>query len=494
MTKEVRQKIHFQDITDRLDEFEKNNLDWLIQQELLGWNLWSIIKKPLFYSFKHTHYRLKRSERKKTKALPALFRFIGSFFKVFYYALTLRKKDAVIATDVNRTENDDGVLVDKFFGSLFKEQVIKKAVYFEHNSSKDPAGIPCHINTISFGFISGILWRYYAQKKTFREKAAVFSERFNGSFSEQNPTLTIDSKKILELVSYFYAEFALYKFLWKLLKPQRVFIADGIPRGVTAASRFYKIPVYEFQHGFISEKKADYIIAGDFKACKNNMVVPDFILVFGQYFKDLLLKSGFWTEKEVKVIGSYPLDKARKMVAFQMPEKEVIHVLWATQPTTFADAKRLLEDLVMKNTQGMIFYFKMHPLEPVIQQEWYNNLANKYPDNFRSTPLNCNFFEALKEKHLLISFHSTVLLEAIALGYPVISITTEKFINGINDLVTTDVTNAIRPVKDAEEIIKVIRKFGSSFSYVNQWTKDYKEQGGYFFAEEYQRNIQHLLL
>jgi hypothetical protein len=489
--KGLKRKIHFQDITNQIERFEGENMDWLVLEELMGLNLWFIIKKPLFYSFKHTHYRLKRSERKRIKPLPALFRSMGSFAKVFYYALTIRKGDAVIATDINRTENDGGVLVDKFFGPLFKEGIIRKAVYFEHNSSKDPAGIRRHINTAGFNIISGVLWRYYSKKKIFKEKAVLFSERFNSSVPDKNPALMIDSKKVLELITYFYAELVLYKFLWRLLKPKRVFIADGIPRGVMAASRFCNIPVHEFQHGFVSEKKADYIIAGDFKACKNKMVVPNFILVFGQYFKDLLLKPGFWTENEVKVIGSYPLDKARTSCTFQMPEQgEKTYVLWATQPTTFADARKVLEGLLLQKIQDTIFHFKMHPLEPTAQKDWYMDLIDKYPHSFKLIPSNYNFFEALKGKHLLISFHSTVLLEAIALGYPVMSVTTEKFRKGINDLVTTDVSDAIRPVKDAEEIMEVIRKFRSSPSYANQWTERCKAQGNYFFAEDYQQHLQ----
>jgi hypothetical protein len=492
------QRAESQDFADGLEAFESENLDWLLNADLDGWNLWHTLKKPLYY-------RLKNAKRPKKAADGAqgngsshwrywLREAPKYFLDVLRCGLQARGRAVIISDSVNKRGGEDGRYIDIFLDALVTTGAVKEYVYVESSSQFRfcrPSAVEMDINRDGQNLVVAVLRRLNSLRPSVKNAAAALSERLRSFFGDGQ--VPLNERELTQLLCNFVGQRQWYSLLWKLLRPSRIFIVDGIPDGLMAAARKRTIPVYEFQHGHVVRNKPDYIVRGEFGRCKDKIARPDYIFVFGDYFRDLLLRDGFWSQDEVVSLGSYLVDRARESSQFRPPAPgQSLNVLWATQPSAYTPMQTFLSELETHDLTGIRVTIRAHPMEPEANVAWYRDLASRHPERFVMDDSR-DIFAALKGKHLLVSLHSTTLIEALALGYPVVTLGLGRYVRGINDLLEVDVSDVIRPVAGPGELALLLEKLRTDGAALQDWARHSATRGAYFFAEHYLQNVDRLL-
>lgn len=194
------------------------------------------------------------------------------FFKLFILLIIKRGGDAIITATGNKLANDaEGNFEDPFVDPLIQSGVIKKFLYIEYSSDlvkERKTKIKAHIRPVSRNIIVILMNRLYARKPEVQEKADFWTKKLNKYFKDNKSSIELTNDEVKSTFSSFFSRYKWYFFLWKILKPERLFCVDMIPDGALAAARSLNIKIYEFQHGFISHTKPDYIIDASFSACK----------------------------------------------------------------------------------------------------------------------------------------------------------------------------------------------------------------------------------
>jgi hypothetical protein len=224
---------------------------------------------------------------------------------------------------------------------------------------------------------------------------------------------------ILSALHVYYTGFRSY---YRILKNQEVknlfFIAHYHNEGLIAACEKLGIEAIEVQHGLIAESDIYYVYDEQFKEAVKDAFFPHHILVYGTYWKEILLRGCEFSPEKIIVAGDY-LSTAKPQHK-QAYNKQNI-VLIGAQKNMEIDylpyLKHLKENFDFGEWKVVI---KLHPLETELKQ--YQELEG---GAFEIAPPNARLDELLEECKIQISIYSTTLYDAI--GYEVINLSLQDF-------------------------------------------------------------------
>ncbi len=227
------------------------------------------------------------------------------------------------------------------------------------------------------------------------------------------------------------------KSLIKHENPKKILIQTeytSFGRSVTTAGKIYDKEVIAVQHGMISEDHKGYIYEPhDINYIKNPYSpycpIPDKIAVYGDYFKDILIKKSAFKPDSIVPIGQprydrffyirdkYDWDNEKKKLGVESNEKVV---LWTTQ--TFAipiEENRQNINAVynaIKSLENVKLIIKLHPNE--------DQNAPLYKENKTIKPIiigkDGDTYKLIYICDLMITKTSTTGIEAILINKPLI--------------------------------------------------------------------------
>jgi len=240
--------------------------------------------------------------------------------------------------------------------------------------------------------------------------------------------------------------------------------------GLLLALKRNKIQSYEIQHGLISEKDIFYVFPKEISAIRDKALFPDKILVYGEYWKNTLLKGSEFTKENITLVGD--LRKKSASIASQEEEKEIKdfsknHKIILVSSQTFmhefyADYTLKLSDLLRSKHTGWKIILKLHPNE---KEENYSSLRN-IPNVLISKS---NILYLFKLAAIHISVYSTTLYDA--LGYDLVnfSLINEGFKDYSLDIVKDKIAYALEqqedPIEKSKEFLHIPSPIQPSFVY-----------------------------
>lgn len=183
--------------------------------------------------------------------------------------------------------------------------------------------------------------------------------------------------------------------------------------GLIAAAKLHGVRVCEFQHGLISRKDLYYVYPPMVRSIAARCMFADRIVVFGEYWKHMLLEGSEFTSEQIFVAGDYSL-RETGMMRYKSAAKENA-ILIGTQKSSAAlyveYIQKLLPVLDHHHPDWKI-WVKLHPLER--QPEAYEPLM-KHP---RCTIFqqNAELMDLLCRCRIQVSIYSTTLYDALGLG------------------------------------------------------------------------------
>lgn len=256
---------------------------------------------------------------------------------------------------------------------------------------------------LDFFPILGIL--FLGIKLFYFKEIKQFAENLNLKY----PNLGFSKSEISNAVSITYSQYLFNLFILRLLKPKSIImICHYAYHGLICASKKEKIKTIELMHGLILNGHKHYCI-NDFKESFRSafdFMLPDFIYVYGQYWKDILISSKEFAKSKIEIIGYYlrqPHDS--KLITKKSTEKTRILI---TSQTTIQkemiDYIHFLKKNLDPNRWEVII--KPHPKED------HTKYFKLLEENFISINMN-DIYSLLQNSNIHISGYSTVLYEAV---------------------------------------------------------------------------------
>lgn len=256
---------------------------------------------------------------------------------------------------------------------------------------------------------------------------------FNQLFTEVNDITkrlrkskhyTQDEKEhILSCFHIFISSYIRYLSIFKERGIKKLFfIRHYHNEGIIAAAEDCGIEAIELQHGLINKHDLYYVYDQELKSKLNNAFFPDRILLFGQYWKDVLSQGTEWNSSQLIIAGDYLSSKAKEHRYLQ---KENI-ILVASQKTLHDLFIPRIEEL-KKSIEAFPEWriiLKLHPFEKETQK--YSALSD---EKLEIAPLHSNISDYLEIAKIQISIYSTTFFDAI--GSDVLNFAwTGEFIGG----------------------------------------------------------------
>lgn len=204
----------------------------------------------------------------------------------------------------------------------------------------------------------------------------------------------------------FIVRFRLWILLLKMLKPKRVavFVWYG-KEPLIAACKQLGIEVLDLQHGIIYEEHPIYNILDGKNVIGSDFLLPDKCLVYGEYWRQHLLKSG-WDTGKVRVVG-YFLDV---IPAFDKAD-DVPYLLYTSQPHTNQAILRHVRSIEHEiKCRGWKILIAVHPSE---KSSAYDEVLSEYVKIS-----NLDAYDSIRNCVAHVSVSSTLLWEAIIFEKP----------------------------------------------------------------------------
>lgn len=219
-----------------------------------------------------------------------------------------------------------------------------------------------------------------------------------------------------------------------------------------AAGNRLKINTYAVQHGIINETSSTYIINSKYK----NVLVPQNTFLWGEKYKELLIaNTNVYHKENLSVVGQVRTDQLVEN-GYLKPNKRsgILRILYATQyfrdllePATLM----LFKALNLMNEEYELI-IKLHPAD--LNFEFYKDMMKKF--NIKNCKIlkDGDLYELIKWSDLIISVHSTVVVEAALMNKPSICIVLPKY-NDAGGFVKDGISFG---VKDENELLECMVK------------------------------------
>lgn len=367
------------------------------------------VKKAGLYGTAHT-------PTQSYKMLP-FFKKILFFFKFSYrlffknWFLSPRNKMFLVFSTGRRIKNHKtGIYEDIYTDDIIKELGEDKCIILEYshkNIHYHPFNYNILYNEINM-FLVKLLKPFFDTKKIYFLDQLIYDIN---NFFEKEFGFSVDVNEILYTKAEILFRYkSVYKLMLKYLKPQKVLLVCSYGlESLIIASKELNIPTYEIQHGTIT----DFHLGYSFPKTNSKYSFPDYLLVFGQFWKDTV--NFPLANKNINVLG-YPYLQ-NKINDFQKYTKKN-QILFLSQGSIGKYLSKFAINFSKLNNSDLKIIYKLHPGE-------YDRWSIEYPwlklahDKNQLIVLDNNdhsLYELLSTSKWQVGVYSTAIFEGLVFG------------------------------------------------------------------------------
>jgi len=472
-----------------------------------GFPLWSIVKNRLFNALLDFFIK-KREATIIKKIFPSYKAVIQQFFRlpVAYFewfkikhSLNNRKKSiAVLLIDgFFRNKNIDGVYVYPFGEEI--QQSINcdfEIISIERNHRLPKRGKPFIRPSLSEDIVSLIipLQHYFLKNKELEKKKEELLSFLNKKLVGQPSVFNVLEKELYSPMT----DHLLYGFVIKKEKAKKILLRLNpfsllltAPVGLlwwVAAAKELNIRVIEYQHGVIHKFQPQYNWPTFLKTKKSNLLTPDTIFMWGNYWVEENLMLGFWNKEELISCGLTKIDLDREKYSeliqssFTNSQKGLITYVYTSDEPIRTEAIKFLErflSIVKNNNMLVKIVIKLHPYEDS-EYKYYDNLKKMYP-SFCEVYYHSEkkIYDLFVEASVHLSVYSASILESIALGRPtlILNLPGKEYSNNLIE------KRVVRYAESPADLVNITELIKNNPMFWKEWIDDTTAYKDYFFSK-----------
>ena len=289
--------------------------------------------------------------------------------------------------------------------------------------------------------------------KSYRslEKLSIFNQH-----ELENIRISIDK---------FFITYRVWNQIFKVIEPKIAYLICHYHReGFLLALKRNNITSIELQHGLIAPEDIFYMMNPVLKPIAKRALFPEKIFVFGDFWKQRLLKGSEFSEEQIEVIGYYCYERKKAGWEIKSRLEGIVgdkHIILVTTQTKmhdyFISYINWLKDDIKKRKLNYVILIKPHPAEAK------NTYDIIHSDNCHIVYDNLEILFAYADIH--ISIYSTTLFDSIRFNVPSFSINFEPFKDYISSMLDAGITKLIQPNQNPIDLL--------SHSQINQYSLHY---------------------
>ncbi len=487
-----------------LYDFEHERFEALKEIHFHGYNAWHLLKSSIYFNAIYPPRSIGELTPKESKIKKIFFyllelpKLIICIIRLFFKA---KKKNFTLffSLCINKRKNPhSNKYYDILFDSFIAEKHITNYGYIEipHlNNFKDPSHIKRDCSARFLFFLSSCFTFVIKKRKKTKCVALSIKKELDIYCRQQGVVIDINVSNLIVFLARFRSEYIVFNLFFRIIKPHLVFFTDQSATGKMAAALSSGAKVLELQHGLMDEYYPHYTHSPLFKTIKKHLINPTKIVLFGEYYKDVLLKKNYKDESEFFIVGSFPMHLQRIQKTTSVNSNDgIIKLFLPTQGRLiFEKTKRLLQTIEDCFNDQIHLIIKPHPNETEENKEWFRLYCNK--EYFRFNDSNKSIMDFIEESTIVMGFDSTTLLEAVGLGKPAITITSPELPKGVHSLInTTILEDSIKICSPTREAISdLLEKYKENPVFKEKWLYAIKTHATYVYANNYVDNCKYLI-
>ena len=220
--------------------------------------------------------------------------------------------------------------------------------------------------------------------------------------------LSATRETVAHKVSYTARQKVHYVRLFKGLATRRLFVTNSyFSTAIIAAAKECNIRVIELQHGFI----ARYHLGYSYPDVKASRYLPDEMWCFGQFWID---ETGLDRHIKTRIVGA---PYVQQLAAMESAERGTAQRIIVTSQGAIGQHLLPVGVQIAKSFPDSEVIFRLHPSESLeAMQVMLEELKTETPRNFALNAKAPNIFALMKSAVINVGVFSTTLLEGMALG------------------------------------------------------------------------------
>jgi hypothetical protein len=313
----------------------------------------------------------------------------------------------VVIDDARRKKMEDGKTGSFFFSGTFQWLEERGYSYsiLPRAKSKDDIGFIASYNEL----------REYCNTPLSRAEIGVLIAIREVAVDCANFDLPDFRDHLYSALQIFFEDFHCYYQLFKGQGIRTLLMTTHYhSEGMILAARMHKIEVIEYQHGLIAPKDVYYCYPKIVERIADKALFADRILVFGDYWKRVLLEGHEYPEHKISVVGDYGATGEPSGETSNEIEKENA-IFVGTQKTmadAYVDYLKPLAELLLEKHPDWKLIVKLHPFEP--EPEKYDALL--VYRNCEVIGTEASLVKLFQRSRIQITIYSTTLFDALGYG------------------------------------------------------------------------------
>ena len=370
--------------------FERRN-NLFKYKDSSGIHVWDIVRFQIYINLLWQNSSVHQKGQKRD------YKYICYNLFFWFKALFVRKKYLLYLASRNRCK--DGTLIDKNAANVMACLPLGDAILLE---SSVKSNSPCLkynesfvLGLFPFSFCTRFIKR---PKYDFANLLSLVRLTF--------PQCSMTTSQLEKLYNLFYIQKRFYAFYLHRWGIQKVFLTqNGIQKGLIAACRDLRIPIYEFQHGIVDRGHLAYSYPSQIPS--DSVYLPNKIFSFSDFwFKNLNLPG-----VQVLAIGN----DAFSILPTLKTENYKNGVLVVSADVFGEELSNFLMDCFSDDDPGKFtYYFKLHPNQ-YSEYQWYKE---KFA-NFTQVKVITDEWDIpslIKMTDVLLTIQSTAVYEGLQQG------------------------------------------------------------------------------
>lgn len=318
-----------------------------------------------------------------------------------------------------RTQKPDGY-ADVYFDE-FLEQVPGGSKWSFCNSSAFAgrelrARIQIDLDITFIQIASAVLAIFFPFHRSASEYAQLASAA-NRAFGAR----TLDAGRVRKAYAKFRWQVWFYSLLLGRLRPRAVFVADTGEYALMRAAQLRGIRVVELQHGIFSQDHPDALPAAALTQARGDLLLPDVLAVYGQYWRDCLSTSALASLDRIVPCGCAAIEEYRSLraaVQYGASSAGPLRVLLTAQGFSVSELVCFIQEFLLHRVGPIELNIKLHPIYD--DSGSYAILASDERVHILESGHSMPTHQLIAESDIHLSISSACHYDALALGVPTI--------------------------------------------------------------------------
>ncbi|MEZ4731757.1 MAG: hypothetical protein R3E79_31950 [Caldilineaceae bacterium] len=389
----------------------------LLKYEIEGWSAWCILRFPVQLKLFHAQSTseksiIKNDYRNRWQRGYSVLRAIAKLITVKQKSYFVKSYTSGLAEKEGEKYKDiwfDDLLI--MIGNYIKVESINNLQFAKRRST---ALVPSNILMDDFNFII-----MQVAKIGFPSYINHVSQNIGTCLEKEFGDLFSTEWVKSELIRFYWLK-RFYTVLLYKVNPQFVLTVDPGEYALVAAAKERSIKVVEFQHGFLDRYHSAYSWTTYALNYKQKMPVPDYIFLYGIYWKKELDVYGFWGNS-LRSVGSLRIDSYRHHRT-NLNRPSICNLLVTTQGIHTAELITFMSEFLTlaHDILNLRLTIKLHPGYDRDKTPYFMAFHTDERVEIIEGPTALSTFELLTMAHIHVSISSTCHYEAIALGVPTV--------------------------------------------------------------------------